>query len=300
MIRSALVAGGVSLGVASVVLWGIFAARTRWPLRAKGDRRPLAGLAVGLGCLVGTASVSNVIPLLVLLGGAAILLVGALDDWIDLAPWQKLLGQAVAAGLAAAGLAPLSLSFFGLDVSLGAAAWTVPFLWVMALTNAVNLIDGLDGLAVTTVASPFVALLGLALWEGDPLGAVVSGATLGALVAFLPANLPQARLLLGDAGAELLGYLLALLTLLLVDGQGGEPRTWAVIPSLLFAAIPLCDTAFAVLRRAARGRSILCGDEGHIHHRLARRFGSGRAVLLLAAASALCTVGGVLLWRAGT
>lgn len=299
MIRSALVAGGVSLGVASVVLLGIFAARARWPLRAKGDRRPLAGLAVGLGLLAGTASASNVIPLLVLLGGAAILLVGALDDWIDLAPWQKLLGQAVAAGLAAAGLAPRSLSFFGLDVSLGAAAWTVPFLWVMALTNAVNLIDGLDGLAVTTVASPFVALLGLALWEGDPLGAVVAGAALGALVAFLPTNLPRARLLLGDAGAESLGYFLALLTLRLVSGRGG-PTTWAAIPSLLLAAVPLADTGFAVLRRAARGRSILCGDEGHIHHRLARRFGSGRAVLLLAAASALCTVGGVLLWRAGT
>ena len=298
MIRTALLAGGVSFGAACLALLSILAARARWPLRARGDGRPLAGGAIGVGVLLAAAVASDRVPSLVLGGGAAIVLVGFLDDWLDLAPWQKLLGQAVAAGLAAAALGPASISFLGQELPLGAAGWAVSFLWLMALPNAVNLIDGLDGLALAVVSWPLVALLGLALWDGDPFGAVLAGAALGAVAAFLPANLPRARLLLGDEGAELLGYALAVLSLRLLH-VGAAPGAWDVVPSLLLAGVPLGDTAFAVLRRSFRGRSILRGDEDHVHHRLARRVGAKRAVLVLGAASALCALGGVFLWRAG-
>jgi len=276
----------------------VLKAGASWPLVARGDGRPIAGLAVGVGILAGALAVGVEVHLLLLLGAAVISLVGLLDDWRGLSPWEKLLGQAAAAGLAAAALAPLRLSFFGRGVSLGPAARLVTFVWVLTLPNAVNLVDGLDGLALTIVVSPFACLVAMAVSSPGHVGLAAGAGVVGALVALAPLNLLRGRLLLGDAGAELLGYVLAILSLLL-PRERGDPGALAVVPALLLAAVPLSDTVFAVLRRLAHGQSILRGDEGHIHHRLARRVGSRKAVLVLGAASLLSALAGGIVWRIG-
>lgn len=270
----------------------ILCAGRHWPLRAKGDGRPAAGLAVAVGVLAGSLPFLREIPLPLILGGTVILLVGLLDDRFDLSPWQKLLGQGIAAALVAVALPQARLSFLGFAVPLGAAEWIVPFLWVLTLTNAVNLIDGLDGLAVTMLLSPMAVLLVVVAREGSALGGVVAAATLGALLGFLPLNGHRGRVLLGDTGAELLGYLLSVLTLGLLGSAGGG---FPVLAALLLAGVPVADTTFAVVRRLVRRRSILRGDEGHIHHRLARRVGVSSAVLLLAGTSLLAAVAALLL-----
>jgi len=229
-------------------------------------------------------------------GAAVIVVVGLIDDRIDLSPWYKLLGQGVAATLAAIGLSSLHLISLGTAVYLGSAQRVLTFLWVVGLMNAVNLIDGLDGLAIATLFPPLTALIIIASSLGSSVGAILAAATLGALVGFYPFNRHRGRLLLGDTGAELLGYLLAILTLMILN-RG--PEGWSILPALFFAAVPLSDTAFTVVRRIIRGQSIFQGDKRHIHHRLAIRFGARKAVAILAGTSIVSSGIAFLLWRAG-
>lgn len=267
-----------------------------WPLRAADDGRPIGGPVLLVGILVGMIPVFSDFDPFLAAGAAVIVVVGLIDDRIDLSPWYKLLGQGVAATLAAIGLSSLHLISLGTAVYLGSAQRVLTFLWVVGLMNAVNLIDGLDGLAIATLFPPLTALIIIASSLGSSVGAILAAATLGALVGFYPFNRHRGRLLLGDTGAELLGYLLAILTLMILN-RG--PEGWSILPALFFAAVPLSDTAFTVVRRIIRGQSIFQGDKRHIHHRLAIRFGARKAVAILAGTSIVSSGIAFLLWRAG-
>jgi len=267
-----------------------------WPLRAADDGRPIGGPVLLVGILVGMIPVFSDLNPFLAAGAAVIVVVGLIDDRIDLSPWYKLLGQGVAATLAAIGLSSLHLISLGTTVYLGSAQRVLTFLWVVGLMNAVNLIDGLDGLAIVTLFPPLTALIIIASSLGSSVGAILAAATLGALVGFYPFNRHRGRLLLGDTGAELLGYLLAILTLMILN-RG--PEGWSILPALFFAAVPLSDTAFTVVRRIIRGQSIFQGDKRHIHHRLAIRFGVRKAVAILAGTSIVSSGIAFLLWRAG-
>lgn len=267
-----------------------------WPLRAADDGRPIGGPVLLVGILVGMIPVFSDLNPFLAAGAAVIVVVGLIDDRIDLSPWYKLLGQGVAATLAAIGLSSLHLISLGTAVYLGSAQRVLTFLWVVGLMNAVNLIDGLDGLAIATLFSPLTALIIIASSPRSSVGAILAAAMLGALVGFYPFNRHRGRLLLGDTGAELLGYLLAILTLMILN-RG--PEGWSILPALFFAAVPLSDTAFTVVRRIIRGQSIFQGDKRHIHHRLAIRFGVRKAVAILAGTSIVSSGIAFLLWRAG-
>lgn len=267
-----------------------------WPLRAADDGRPIGGPVLLVGILVGMIPVFSDLNPFLAAGAAVIVVVGLIDDRIDLSPWYKLLGQGVAATLAAIGLSLLHLISLGTAVYLGSAQRVLTFLWVVGLMNAVNLIDGLDGLAIVTLFPPLTALIIIASSLGSSVGAILAAAMLGALVGFYPFNRHRGRLLLGDTGAELLGYLLAILTLMILN-RG--PEGWSILPALFFAAVPLSDTAFTVVRRIIRGQSIFQGDKRHIHHRLAIRFGVRKAVAILAGTSIVSSGIAFLLWRAG-
>jgi len=267
-----------------------------WPLRAADDGRPIGGPVLLVGILVGMIPVFSDLNPFLAAGAAVIVVVGLIDDRIDLSPWYKLLGQGLAATLAAIGLSSLHLISLGTAVYLGSAQRVLTFLWVVGLMNAVNLIDGLDGLAIATLFPPLTALIIIASSLGSSVGAILAAATLGALVGFYPFNRHRGRLLLGDTGAELLGYLLAILTLMILN-RG--PEGWSILPALFFAAVPLSDTAFTVVRRIIRGQSIFQGDKRHIHHRLAIRFGTRKAVAILAGTSIVSSGIAFLLWRAG-
>jgi len=268
--------------------------KERWPLRSGEDTRSIGGPALVVGILIGTSPIISAIHPFFLLGAGAVVFVGLIDDLIDLPPWQKLLGQGVAAALATIGFSSIcSLLVGGTTFHLGIAQGVVTFLWIIGLMNAVNLIDGLDGLVVLTIFPPLVVLLVVACAAGNWMGVSLTVAALGALAGFYPFNRHEGRLLLGDTGAEFLGYLLAVSTVVLLD-RGA--KGWAIMPAILLAAVPLSDTTFAVFRRVARGQSIFQRDKRHIHHRLAQRFGAGRALLILVEGSVVCSGVALFLW----
>lgn len=200
----------------------------------------------------------------VIFGGGVIVLGGLADDAYKLSPWQKLLFQTLAALVAAAFGATL------FDGWLGATGF---IFWCVLLSNAFNLIDGLDGLCTRVAAFCLVALLSLSGYE--PLFVIL----LAALLGFLPLNLRPARLFLGDAGAMLLGFSLAVLSASVLRGS---PSFISALSLSLVFALPLFDTSFAALRRMLRGKSPFSPDREHLHHRLVDGgLSHGRASLLL-------------------
>jgi UDP-GlcNAc:undecaprenyl-phosphate GlcNAc-1-phosphate transferase len=290
------IAAGLGWGVTTLGAFAILCVVKWWPFYARGDGRTIGGLALVLGTLAGGGMIIPSIDPLLVLGAGVIILIGLIDDRIDLSPWQKLVGQGIAAALATVGLSSIQSVSLGSPLPIGNAQWIVAFLWILTLINAANLIDGLDGLLITVLAPSFGALAIVAILGKNVTGGALSLATLGALLGFYPLNRRHGRLLLGDTGAEFIGYLLALLTLMIFQRGEGE---WAIVPALLIAAVPLSDTAFAVLRRLADHRSIFQGDREHIHHRLAASLGEKRAVITLGIVSLFTSVLALLLWQYG-
>lgn len=230
----------------------------------------MGGLAISLGFLAAAPAFCPADgPVFGLLGGALlIVLMGAVDDLRDLRPWTKLLAQSAAAllavrsGVVLGAVSTLSGASLALPYPL-AAAMTV--LWIVACTNAVNLIDGLDGLAVGVSAIGSLSMLIVALAVSAPAVAVLLAALNGACLGFLPYNRSPARIFMGDAGSQFLGYALGVLS---VMGLLKFHTLVSFFVPLLALSVPLADTAFAVFRRLVRGQSPFQADRGHIHHRL--------------------------------
>ena len=239
-----------------------------------------AGVALGLGLLIG----DQVVPATHLLGLAAgaviVLALGICDDRFGLGASAKFAGQVMAAVVAiAAGFElghitePITQTTYFLPRPV---VWLASVLWIVGVTNALNLIDGLDGLA-TGVGAIICATLALILWQaGQPFGVLLGVALLGGLLGFLPFNFPPARIFLGDTGALFIGYTLALLSL---EGYRQVTVLTFVVP-MLALAVPILDTGLSILRRARTGRSPFRADRLHIHHRLLAVRGSPRAAVL--------------------
>ena len=148
---------------------------------------------------------------------------------------------------------------------MGAFAVPISILWIVAITNAVNLIDGLDGLAVGVSTISSIVMLVISLIVSDSNVAVIMAALAGACIGFLPYNFNPAKIFMGDTGALLLGYVLATVSIL------GLFKFYAVVSfaaPFLVLALPLFDTAFAFLRRLLKGKNPMSPDRGHFHHRL--------------------------------
>lgn len=230
-----------------------------------------------------------------LAGATVILLVGLADDIVGLTPRLKLLGQLAAA---------VSLLPFGVTVdfltnplngqvfSLGWVGIPVTLFWVVAVTNALNLIDGLDGLAggVSCIAALTVAAVGWTQWKvfgAAGQGAVIWPALLLAaiLLAFLRYNFNPARIFLGDSGAMFLGFVLAAVSIM---GLTKSVTAVSVFVPLVILGIPLTDTAFAILRRYQQRRPIFQADREHLHHLLlVLGFSHRQAVLVVYGVSVL-------------
>ena len=213
-------------------------------------------------------------------------------------------------GVAVAALTAGVLIAFGVKVEylshpsgvgmLPLGGWTIPvtLLWVVSITNAVNLIDGLDGLAagICAIAGVTMALMS---GTGPLLGvAILACALSGASVGFLRFNFNPAKVFMGDSGAYLLGFSLA--SIAVIGAMKTPVAIGVVVPVLLFG-IPILDTVFAVLRRAVTRRPVVSRpDMGHIHHRLLRLGMSQRQVVLslYAVSGVLCAVAYILYVRA--
>jgi UDP-GlcNAc:undecaprenyl-phosphate GlcNAc-1-phosphate transferase len=154
--------------------------------------------------------------------------------------------------------------------------WPVSLLWIVGLTNALNLLDGLDGLAAG-VGAIIAATLTVIAWQaGQPFGVFVGLALAGALLGFLPHNFAPARIFLGDTGSLFIGYMLALLAL---EGYRRISLITFLAP-LLALAVPILDTALSIARRVRSHAPIFSADRLHMHHRLLDAEGSARAAVL--------------------
>jgi UDP-GlcNAc:undecaprenyl-phosphate GlcNAc-1-phosphate transferase len=243
----------------------------------------LGGLAIYVGFVLAVlASVHvNREILGLLLGGTVILIVGVIDDLKQLPPKVKLLGQILAAFVLI--LFDIRIEWltnpFGDMVYLDYFSIPITILWVVSLTNTVNLIDGLDGLAagVSTIAS--VTILLVALQQNLWTVAVMTAALAGSAFGFLQHNFNPAKIFMGDTGSMFLGYMLAAVSIL---GTVKSAATIALIVPIVALGLPIMDTAFAIIRRYSNGRPIFKPDKGHLHHRLlAMGLTQKQAVLLM-------------------
>ncbi len=218
----------------------------------------------------------------ILTGGALILLLGIVDDKVRLSAKVKFIGQIAAAALLVYAFdvkidyiySPLGDRW----VQFGAFAGPLTILWIVALVNVVNLIDGLDGLAAGISSIASLTLLLISLQQNLTMAITLTAALAGAAIGFLRYNFNPAKIFMGDAGSMFLGYTLAAVS---IHGVLKSALTVGVVVPVLVLALPIFDTAFAIVRRVSNGRSIGEADKDHLHHRLLRLGLSHRNTVLV-------------------
>lgn len=208
----------------------------------------------------------RVLELSGIVGGAAgMLLVGLLDDRLELRAGSKFAGQfLIALMVAACGVRGT------LFVPSVVFSYLATILWILTVVNAFNFMDNMNGLCAGLGAVAAACFAGIAATKGQYLVALLGFATLGALLGFLPHNFPRARAFLGDSGSHLTGFLLAVMAILPHFHTSEEPRPLAVLTPLLVLAVPLADMAWVVLLRWRIGQPFYQGDTNHLSHRLVR------------------------------
>jgi len=208
---------------------------------------------------------------------AVIFAVGVIDDLFGLKPWQKIIGQLGAAGLAYwAGVRIMDVVWFSTH-----SWWSLPvtILWLLTSTNAFNLVDGMDGLAAGVGLFATLTIFLAAILHGNTPLAMATFPLAGCLLGFLFYNFNPATIFLGDSGSLLIGFLLGCYGVIWTQKSA---TLLGMTAPLMALSIPLIDVGLAVLRRALKRQPIFSADRGHIHHRLLDRgLTPKRAVLLL-------------------
>lgn len=269
-------------------------------------------VACGAGAVVRYDVWSRVIPaeevLALGLGMLLVFLVGVADDLVGASPWQKLLVQFVAAWMiVAAGWSFHVLRLPGIgQIDLGGWGGPLSILWVVGVTNAINLIDGLDGLAAGVAAIIGASLLAYALFQDNQATAILLAAVVGACLGFLAHNWEPAKIFMGDGGALTLGFLFGALTL---HSSLKAPAAVAILVPILALGLPVLDTLLVMVVRFVEGDGrplvsrflrMFHADRSHLHHLLgsivARR---GRIVILLYVTVALFCAGALAVALSG-
>jgi len=226
----------------------------------------------------------------IILGATIIIIGGILDDIWELKPFEKLFFQLMAAVvLIIMGVSiQLIANPFTNDISyLDIGYWSVPItiVWVVGITNAMNLIDGLDGLSSGVSLISTITIFIIAVTKDRSNAMYLTAILMGSIAGFLPYNFNPASIFLGDTGAQLLGFLLAAISM---EGAIKSATIFSVVVPILTMGLPIFDTVFAIIRRKVNGRSIMEADRGHLHHRLLDLGLSQRqAVLIMYLISAL-------------
>jgi UDP-N-acetylmuramyl pentapeptide phosphotransferase/UDP-N-acetylglucosamine-1-phosphate transferase len=224
-------------------------------------------LVLRLDNRIGEALRNDWLQILAILGGGLFMcIVGLIDDVRGLRPKIKLLCQLAAAlAVCASGARIEQLHLGDWSANLGWWSWPLTLAWIVGVTNAVNLIDGLDGLAagISTIACGVIAIF--AIYIGLPITAVVMLAMVGSLLGFLFLNFNPARIFMGDCGSLFLGFVISAASV-----RCSEKAATIVGLAVPFLAlgVPIFDTLFSIMRRVLHRRGVFSGDRGHIHHRL--------------------------------
>jgi UDP-GlcNAc:undecaprenyl-phosphate GlcNAc-1-phosphate transferase len=275
----------------------------------------LGGIAMLMGLFAGMATAwqldafdeifsGSTEPLGIVLAATLIVVIGVVDDLREVSAPAKTAGMVLAASILVIGgtsILVLRVPFLGTFLLSADWSYLISVIWVVGMANVINIIDGLDGLAagiVAIAAAAFfiysVQLADAGLLQAGNAGPLVAVIVLAMCLGFLPFNVHPARIFMGDCGALLLGLLMAASTMV-VGGRTDQPFSGQsfffyaplLIP-LLVLAVPIFDTAFAIVRRARRRKGLATADKDHLHHRLMRiGHGHWRSVLILWAWTAL-------------
>jgi len=243
----------------------------------------------------------RIFPLHMLIGfliaTCSIFLVGAYDDLKSLRPQSKLIFEFLAAVFvyfSGFGLHHISLSVGGYEIGkpLGCALTVI---WILLITNAFNLIDGLDGLAVGTALLSAIVVIAISLVQHNDLVTMLSCALFGTLLGFVPFNFHPASIFMGDSGSLLIGFTLGALSL---SGWSGRPTVAGIVVPILCFGLPIVDVTLAVARRFLTQQPLFKADADHVHHKLMKRgLSQQHAVLALYGVTAGFVLASILLIR---
>lgn len=232
--------------------------------------------------------------LAMILGSFIIVVVGIIDDAVRLRAVIKFVAQ-IAAALVVVGNGVVieRINLFGDYIEFGYLSIPITVLWIVGLTNAVNLIDGLDGLACGISTISAIALLIVTILMGDFKVALLVAILAGSCIGFLPYNLNPAKIFVGDTGAMFLGFILAVIS---IQGVFKTHAVLTFVIPFLILGVPIFDTAFAIIRRLLTGKHPFEPDRGHLHHRLIDMgFNQKQTVRILYAISALLGIAAIML-----
>ena len=242
----------------------------------------------------------------VFLGIIVIAITGVIDDIKTIKPLVKLAGQLIAAIIVVSfgvRIDNISIPFITemLNISSIVLSSVITIIWIVGITNAINLTDGLDGLSSGITLISCVSLLIIFALNGSPLIAIILvTALIGALLGFLPFNFSPAKTFIGDTGSNFLGFMVAIISIL------GVAKTYTaavVVLPVIVLWLPILDVIFAIIRRLIKGKSLKAvfqADKGHLHHKLvARGFNQKQAVLILYGISAACGLFAIILFDSG-
>jgi UDP-GlcNAc:undecaprenyl-phosphate GlcNAc-1-phosphate transferase len=259
----------------------------------------IGGLAIFIAFVVSMLIFCELSPtmLSLLVGGSILVVLGVVDDIKALNPWIKLIVQIFVGFIPVLfgvkidfitlfGGAPIGLEQYHLDIP-------ITVLWIVGLTNAVNLIDGLDGLACGVSAICCLSICAVTLINSEWQFALITAIMFGACIGFLPFNSNPAKIFMGDTGALFLGYTMAVLS---VSGLFKIHAALSFLVPLSIFGLPIFDTFFAIVRRLIHGKSPFSADRGHLHHRLIDMgFGQKHSVRILYAICGILGIAAVML-----
>ncbi|WP_416198738.1 MAG: UDP-GlcNAc:undecaprenyl-phosphate GlcNAc-1-phosphate transferase [Sporanaerobacter sp.] len=265
----------------------------------------LGGLAIYIATMV---SILIFLPIdktmiSIVIGGSIIAISGIIDDIKDLSPKMKLFFQILASIVLILG--DVKIDFVTNPFSKGSTllylkGFSIPItiFWIVGITNTINLIDGLDGLAAGVAMIASLSLLFVASGFGYGTVMIMSIIIAGACLGFLPYNFNPAKIFMGDTGALFLGYMLSVVA---IEGVMKSVATIAIVVPIIILGLPIFDTTFAIFRRLLNGRPIMEADKGHLHHKILQRgFNQKQTVLILYLISAAFGVSAVLIAKANS
>ena len=232
------------------------------------------------------AGALSVLPKLgiITLGGVLIFLLGLWDDISDISPYVKLLGQILVALILV--LLNVRVTLF---ISNYAFSLVITIVWIVAIVNAFNLLDNMDGLCAGVAVIASLVFLGISAFHGHYFIALLLAAFIGSLVGFLRYNFPPASIFMGDAGSMFVGYLIAVLAIMQTYYHPGAVKPLAVLMPVVILAVPIYDTLSVIVIRISRGESIFRADRRHFSHRLLNLGMSRRGAVLFIYLVTICT-----------
>ena len=255
----------------------------------------LGGLAIYIGFIAGFVILRPDDPYsgAIILGSAIILLTGMADDIFELSARVKLVGQLIAAFIVVLG--GVQIEFinlpFGGELEFGPLSIPITILWIVGITNAINLIDGLDGLAAGVSTIGLATIGFMAMLKGDVFVMSIALILIVSTLGFLYFNFHPAKIFMGDTGALFLGYMIAVLSML---GFKNVTMISLIVP-LIILGVPISDTFFAIIRRIVNKSPLHAADKSHLHHCLLRiGFTHKQTVIIIYAIAAMFSMAAII------